>query len=88
MAEQGTPLHWGGCVRFEKVINKPLLEMMREGGCRMILFGLESASQPVMDQMIKGTQLDHMSRILQESTAGGHLEPHLLLLRLPRRNHG
>ena len=71
LAEQGAPLHWGGCVRFEKVINRQLLDGMREGGCRMILFGLESASQPVMDQMIKGTQLDHMSRILQESTAAG-----------------
>ncbi len=37
----------------------------------MILFGLESASQPIMDLMVKGTELDHMSRILHESTAAG-----------------
>lgn len=29
----------------------------------MILFGLESASEAIMDHMIKGTQLPHMSRI-------------------------
>ncbi len=67
----GTPIHWGGCTRFEKVINKPLLENIYAAGCRMILFGLESASQPVMDKMVKGTQLAHMSRILVESTAAG-----------------
>ncbi|MBX3010579.1 MAG: radical SAM protein [Caldilineaceae bacterium] len=71
LAAAGTPLHWGGCARFEKVITAELLENMYAGGCRMILFGLESASQPVMDLMIKGTQLDHMSRILRESTAAG-----------------
>ncbi|MEZ4677547.1 MAG: radical SAM protein [Caldilineaceae bacterium] len=66
-----TPIHWGGCTRFEKIINKPLLDNIYAAGCRMILFGLESASQPVMDKMVKGTQLAHMSRILQESTEAG-----------------
>ena len=67
----GTPLHWGGCVRFEKVISKTLLEKMQRGGCRMILFGLESASEAIVQHMVKGTELEHMSRILKESTAAG-----------------
>lgn len=70
-AAGATPLHWGGCARFEKVLTSDLLEKMNQGGCRMILFGLESASQPVMELMIKGTELDHMSRILRESTSAG-----------------
>ena len=64
-------LHWGGCVRFEKVISHQLLSSMYAGGCRMILFGLESASEAIIDHMIKGTQLPHMSRILQESSQAG-----------------
>ncbi|MEZ4620808.1 MAG: hypothetical protein R2867_35600 [Caldilineaceae bacterium] len=48
-----------------------MLDNIYAAGCRMILFGLESASQPVMDKMVKGTQLAHMSRILQESTEAG-----------------
>lgn len=71
LTEQGSPLHWGGCVRFEKVISQELLQRMEQGGCRMILFGLESASEAIIDQMIKGTQLPHMSRILQESSEAG-----------------
>ncbi len=71
LREDAEPMHWGGCVRFEKVIDKPLLENMQAGGCRMILFGLESASQAIIDHMIKGTQLEHMSRILRESGAAG-----------------
>jgi anaerobic magnesium-protoporphyrin IX monomethyl ester cyclase len=67
----GTPLHWGGCARFEKVITSDLLHSMYAGGCRMILFGLESASTPIMQAMIKGTEVEHMSRILRESNAAG-----------------
>ncbi len=71
MRQRPEELHWGGCVRFEKVISAQLLQEMQAGGCRMILFGLESASAAIIDHMIKGTQLPHMSRILQESAAAG-----------------
>lgn len=71
LEDAGTPLHWGGCVRFEKVITAELLQNMARGGCRMVLFGLESASQTIIDYMVKGTELEHMSRILLESTDAG-----------------
>jgi anaerobic magnesium-protoporphyrin IX monomethyl ester cyclase len=67
----GTPVHWGGCIRFEKVISKELLESMGRGGCRMLLFGLETASEPIIQRMVKGTELEHMSRILYESAEAG-----------------
>ena len=67
----GTPFHWGGCARFETVISGELLETMQRGGCRMILFGLESASEAIMDRMIKGTKVEDMSRILVESAEAG-----------------
>jgi anaerobic magnesium-protoporphyrin IX monomethyl ester cyclase len=68
---RGTPIHWGGCVRFEKVISRELLQGMERGGCRMLLFGLETASEPIIKRMVKGTELEHMSRILHESTEAG-----------------
>jgi anaerobic magnesium-protoporphyrin IX monomethyl ester cyclase len=48
-----------------------LLERMARGGCRMLLFGLETASQPIMKYMAKGTQLDSMRRVLQDSARAG-----------------
>jgi hypothetical protein len=71
LAELGAAMKWGGCARFEKVITRDLLERMAGGGCSMILFGLESASTPIMQAMVKGTELEHMSRILRESSAAG-----------------
>lgn len=71
LAEAGAPVQWGGCARFERVISKDLLQQMHAGGCSMILFGLESASEPIMQAMVKGTELEHMSRILRESAEAG-----------------
>ncbi|MBZ0298669.1 MAG: B12-binding domain-containing radical SAM protein [Anaerolineae bacterium] len=68
---EGTPLHWGGCLRFERAITGDILEEIGKAGCRMILFGLESASEAIINFMVKGTELDDMSRILHESHAAG-----------------
>lgn len=67
----GSPVQWTGCVRFEKVISGELLQSMARAGCRMILFGLESASSQVIQFMTKGTELAHTSRLLHESSAAG-----------------
>ncbi|MEJ2346731.1 MAG: radical SAM protein, partial [Gammaproteobacteria bacterium] len=67
----GSPLHWCGCARFEKALKRELLERMARGGCRMLLFGLETASPPIMQYMAKGTQLDCMRRVLQDSAWAG-----------------
>lgn len=67
----GVPVSWGGGARFEKTLTADLVQQMYRGGCRMILFGLESASEAIMDRMVKGTKLEHMHRILRESTAAG-----------------
>jgi len=69
--DENNPIHWGGAVRFEKVLSDDLLEKLPASGCRMMLFGLESASEPIMDRMIKGIQLKEMSRILHTSTTAG-----------------
>ncbi|HWQ14901.1 MAG TPA: radical SAM protein [Roseiflexaceae bacterium] len=71
LSRDGTPLLWGGCARFERPLTGELLQQMYAGGCRMILFGLESASEAIMQRMVKGTTLEHMHRILRESTAAG-----------------
>jgi anaerobic magnesium-protoporphyrin IX monomethyl ester cyclase len=67
----GTPIHWCGCVRFEKALTGELLDGMARGGCRMLLFGLETASEPIIQCMVKGTHREDMSRILHQSSEAG-----------------
>lgn len=71
LAEAGSPVHWCGCVRFDAALTRDLLESMAQGGCRMLLFGLETAAERTMKRMVKGTKVPVMSRILRDSTAAG-----------------
>ncbi len=70
-AAEGNSFHWCGCMRFEKTLSQELLESMSAAGCRMIMFGLETASERMIVHMDKGVEREHMSRILHESTAAG-----------------
>jgi hypothetical protein len=65
------PVNWCGCVRLEQTLSQELLESMSHGGCRMLLFGLESASERMIRRMVKGTQRDQMSRVLNASAQAG-----------------
>jgi anaerobic magnesium-protoporphyrin IX monomethyl ester cyclase len=71
LSDLGVPLRWGGCMRFERTLNRDFLELSARGGCSMILFGLETASERMMEHMVKGTRLDNVRRILEESHAAG-----------------
>jgi len=70
-ALNGLGMHWGGAVRLEKALSAPLLEAISASGCRLMLFGLESASEPIMQAMIKGTQREEMSRVLRDTARAG-----------------
>ena len=49
-------------------------EMMKDAGFRMILFGVESANQPTLDNINKGIDTRDMQYIIKASLAG--LDPH------------
>ncbi len=71
LAERGSPVNWCGCARFESVLSKDLLETVSNGGGRMLLFGLETASDRLIEHMVKGTRRETMSRVLKESAQAG-----------------
>ena len=71
LIEAGADLDWTCCARFEPGISAELLGQMRRAGCRMVLYGLESGSQRVLDRMHKGTRLETAQRILREGKEAG-----------------
>ena len=64
-------LHWCGCVRFEHGLTAKLLHAMARAGCRMLLFGLESAAPRILARMHKGIHRTEISRVLRDSAAAG-----------------
>lgn len=71
LGDQDAPVHWGGCVRFESVLDRTLLAAMSRAGCRMLLFGLEAGAESVMKRIGKGTKLNQIGRILRQSSQAG-----------------
>jgi anaerobic magnesium-protoporphyrin IX monomethyl ester cyclase len=71
LIEDNADLYWTCCARFEPGIDRQLLRQMRQAGCRMVLYGLESGSQRVLDRMHKGTRLEIAQRILKEGAEAG-----------------
>ncbi|MBN1934168.1 MAG: radical SAM protein [Anaerolineae bacterium] len=68
---QEAPVEWITCARFEQQLTGSLLAQMARGGCRMLLFGLESGSARVIAKIGKGTQVEQVGRILRESAEAG-----------------
>jgi len=59
------PYKWLGEIRFEPSINAEMLKELGSGGCTMLMFGLESAEQRLLDLMIKGTRIETAAKILR-----------------------
>ena len=71
LGERGAPLHWVTCARMERSLDRDLLTRMARGGCRMLLYGLETASPRIAAAMHKGITVPDMSRVLREGAAEG-----------------
>jgi len=57
---------WYGEMRFESALDLTMLKNIKEGGCALILFGLESGCDRILEKMKKGTSSYLINRILQD----------------------
>lgn len=62
--EQALPFVWQCETRFSPALTQETCQHIFEGGCRHIIFGLESACQRVLDLMEKGTKAADFGDIL------------------------
>jgi len=58
-------IFWGAETKFEKFFTqKHYTDMLHEGGARFMQFGFESGSQRVLDQMVKGNDLERVHAMM------------------------
>ncbi len=65
------PFTWFTETRFESSFDRNRLAEMAAGGCRMLMFGLESSVPRVLDHMEKGIEPDIAARILGDCADAG-----------------
>jgi hypothetical protein len=68
---EGAPVSWCGCARLEPGLSEQVLQKAAAGGCRQLLFGLETGSERMIAHMDKGTRRATMSRVLRDSARAG-----------------
>jgi anaerobic magnesium-protoporphyrin IX monomethyl ester cyclase len=69
--EGGDRFRWTIAARFERSYTGETLQQMAQAGCRMIMYGLESGSQTILDRMDKGTNLEVAARVLRDGAKAG-----------------
>ena len=69
--ESNLPYLWFGETRLERYYDEDRLKKLFDGGCRMLIFGLESAVPRVLNLMEKGITPEGASRVLQGCAAAG-----------------
>jgi anaerobic magnesium-protoporphyrin IX monomethyl ester cyclase len=68
---KGEGFRWFGDMRFEQQINEEFCPDLYAGGCRVLIYGMESASQRVLDAMEKGVKVETMSSALKAMHGSG-----------------
>ena len=65
LAADGPGIPWYGFARIDEILTDiAFCRSLSRSGCRMLKLGIESGSQRVLDAMVKGTDLDLVSRVL------------------------
>jgi len=72
MIKQKCKLKWGSNIRFSRELsNSEIVEKLYIAGCRLLRFGLESASKKILKLMQKGILPETASKVLKEVHSAG-----------------
>jgi radical SAM superfamily enzyme YgiQ (UPF0313 family) len=70
MAKGNLPVQWNCDARVDSV-DRDLLKLMKEAGCWMISYGIESGSRAILNQIQKGITLDRVEQAVRWTQEAG-----------------
>lgn len=65
------PYRWAGEIRFEELMDRSYFQTLYKGGCRFLLFGLESFCQRILNLMDKGYKKEMIEAVIKEAHEAG-----------------
>ena len=71
LIDEDMGIYYGAYAKPVSHFDGPLLKQIYQSGCRVLLWGVESASQRVLNLMRKGTKVHDMEKVLRESGRAG-----------------
>ncbi len=69
--DEGLVIHYGAYAKPVKNFNLDLCKLIQRSGCLVLQWGVETASQRVLDLMSKGTDIHEVEKVLGNSTQAG-----------------
>ena len=69
--ERKLVVYWKGNARIHPRMDKECMQKMHNAGCRSLLFGVESGSQKILDDMGKGTFAHSMKEVIRATWESG-----------------
>ncbi|MFH0783741.1 MAG: radical SAM protein [Pseudomonadota bacterium] len=69
--DEGLEIHYGAYAKPVKKFNSDLCKLIQRSGCRVLQWGVEAASQRILDLMSKGTDIHEVEQVLINSTQAG-----------------
>ena len=79
----GKEIRWGGYAVVRTGMTPAFFQKMRAAGCEMLMFGVESGSQKVLDSMRKGQQVSTAEQVLRDCRAAGIMTTAFFLAGFP-----
>lgn len=68
---KGLKVNWGGSALIRGEMDSKLIKKMARAGCNCLGFGLESASQKVVNSMGKGFKIEDAERVIRDTHNAG-----------------
>ncbi len=69
--DAGIEIHYGAYAKPVGSFSYKLCDLLKRSGCQVLQWGVESASQRVLDLMDKGTKIQVVEKVLNNSTRAG-----------------
>ncbi|MDY0062157.1 MAG: radical SAM protein [Myxococcota bacterium] len=79
IAAEQLPFTWFGEIRLDDSLSPAHIAELAAGGCRMLVFGLESGHPRTLTAMHKGIRLEHVDRLLR-ACVDSQIAVHLWLI--------
>lgn len=79
LIEEDLGIIWAASGRVN-LMNRRMLEKMREAGCRVVIYGIESGSQKILDEMRKGVTVEQARRAILDTWEAGILPVGYLMI--------
>ncbi len=71
LISENIEIHYGAYAKPVKSFDDELCSILKHSGCRVLQWGVESASQRVLDLMCKGTSIDDVQQVLHCASRAG-----------------